>query len=176
MKTIILFIAFLTVSSVTFAHQVEQSCFGNNKVKIKGSDFQDGKKTYVKATLQNGTWGNGTFDTIFKLSDNYEFTIYVPANAWMITFENTNHNGNASGEVYCVTIINCNSLPLVFGKIKAKKLSNTEGQVTFTVHSVENVSHINLKVSLDHKIYYTRAVVFPIEGKEEKTYSINFKL
>lgn len=175
MKTILLSILML-IGSATYAHHVVQSCAGNGRIKMDATDFQDGGKTHVKVTLQNEVWGNGQSDTLFKIAPDYAFTIYVPMGAGVVTFQNTNHNGSSNGETYVVNTISCTSLPLVFGKVTARKLSAGEGEVTFTVHSVENVSHVNVLVSLDGKSYKVKAVVFPSEGTESKTYSIKFKL
>lgn len=175
MKTILLSILML-IGSATYAHHVQQYCQSGGRVKMVGTDFRDGGKTYVKVTLQNGLWENGSSDTLVKLDKDYAFCIYVPNGAGLVTFQNTNHNGASHGEIYCVQTISCTSLPLVFGKVTARKLSAGEGEVTFTVHSVENVSYVNVLVSLDGKTYKVRAVVFPTEGTESKTYSVKFKL
>lgn len=180
MKRFLFFTLSLLVASSIFAHTITPGCHANGRFKYTCSDFSNGSRQYVKIHINTGLWGNGTTDTIFNIHPSYAFEVYIPqataSLAVTVTFTNVNASGNNPGEIHTVTTTNCTSLPLTYGNFKVTKLPNNMARVTFTVYNVENISHINIQVSVDNKIYTTRAVVFPSEGMQEKQYSVDIKL
>jgi hypothetical protein len=177
MKTTILALL-MAFSLGANAHEITNAGCSGGRVKLIGSDFQDGGKTWVKASLSYGTWGNGSADTLIKLDVDYSFCVFVPvgSSAVVVTFKNTNHTGNANGETMTYAVVPCSTLPLKFGKISVVKAGDGTAKVNIPVYDVENVQRIEVRVSVDGKSYVVRGIVFPEQGKEQRNYSITIKL
>lgn len=180
MKSIITVLTLL-LSTFIYAHDIQSTGCIQGRLKYHCSDFQDGGHQYVKVHISSGTWGNGSQDTIFKISPSYEFDINVPYPIspdvfQTITFTNTNHNGNANGECHVAKGYPCQTMPLKYKSIKVTKQSDNTAKVSVTVFHVLNVSTMSIYISIDNQTYYLKGIIFPTDGTEEKTYDIIIKL
>lgn len=162
MKKITLLVAFMSVLSLTYAHNILLGCWSNGRYSITASKLTPGTTVNVKV---DGT----SYDTTIKITGTILY-FSVPQSQSdkpvkvKLKFSDGYSWVDFTNKSVCVVT------PLKWGAKKAVFITDDHIQVTATVYDVVNVDHITLRMSVDGKPFEVVGTVKPDNQADSKQY------
>lgn len=171
MKKLMISLALLFVVSLSFAHDIQQGCWRQGRFSATLSNVDVGLTVHI--TTDNGF--DSTFVTV--VNTPVTFTVPQPDINVGVTVHLSFSDGVETGFITNSGLANdCSVLPLSISGFKVVKIDDNTARVYLTIYDVSNVNYVNVKMSLDGKIYKVVGVIKPENRSDSKQYYLDVKL